>query len=138
MVNLLCNLRKISFDKRTKSAMASQVKHKGLAELRGAEGAYHLLHISTGIEAKSIPSNDLLILLTPPRFSDLPPSLTCNALVDLDCYLVLNAKVASECIGRQCNNILVMVYLPERLRDFGKYIALIRSFQINAHQHHLE
>ena len=88
MVNLLCNFRKISYDKCTKSAMASQVKHKGLAELRGAEGAYHLLHISTGIEAKSIPLNDLLILLTPPRFSVLQPSLTCNALVDLDRYLV--------------------------------------------------
>ena len=38
MVNLLCNFRKISYDKLTKSAMVSQVKHEVPAELRGAEG----------------------------------------------------------------------------------------------------
>ena len=38
MVNLLCNFRKISYDKCMKSAMASQVKHEVPAELRGAEG----------------------------------------------------------------------------------------------------
>ena len=62
MVNLLCNFRKISYDKRTKSAMVIQVKHEGLTEL-GAEGAIPP-HILTGIEEKYIPSNDLLILLT--------------------------------------------------------------------------
>ena len=42
MSNLLCNSGKNSYDKRTKSAMASQVKHEGPANLRGAEGTHRV------------------------------------------------------------------------------------------------
>ena len=38
MVNLLCNFRKFTYDKRTKSVMVSQVKPEGPTKL-GAEGA---------------------------------------------------------------------------------------------------
>ena len=38
MVNLLCNFRKFTYDKRTKSVMVSQVKPEGPRKL-GAEGA---------------------------------------------------------------------------------------------------